>query len=342
MTLDSKKPICLFQVLFCALVAFQSTADAQTRGSQNADDPTPTATSTGITFSDPIESVWEFGLKINATGEARGVTATVPIPMEWPEQEIEMLVEQKSDNIGKFVLKNPTKHTRQFTFKVNRIASGHSETAFIRFNVKKRMIVAPTDSSQFVITEKVPTKVRTFLKPSPYIESNDKQIREIAQSLTDESLTGWDQVEKNLRWVRDNIDYKFDKQIHSCLRALQVKHGDCEELSSLFIAICRAQDIPARAVWIPDHTYPEFYLSDKHGNGHWFPCQAAGNYEFGSMTERKPILQKGDRFRIPGERNEVRYLRPTLVARHAPGGVSIEWIARQVKQDAVSKTADDD
>lgn len=318
--------ICLLCPLNVAIGAGQDTDPAPFANS--TEQPTP-----GISLSDPVESVWEFGLKINAPRGASGVTATVPIPMPWPEQEIEILVEQKSDNVGKFVIKNRTRDTRQFTFKVNRMAAGQSETALIRFQVKKRMIVAPSDPSQFVATKKVPSKIKTFLKPSPLIESDHKRIRELARSLVDDTLTAWDQVEKNLRWVRDNIEYQFEKQNYSCLHALDVKHGDCGELSSLFIAICRAQGIPARAVWIPDHTYPEFYLSDQDGNGHWFPCQAAGTYEFGAMSEIKPILQKGDRFRIPGERQEVRYLRPTVVARQAPGGVTIEWISRQVKSD---------
>ena len=321
-------------------IALGSVTYGQLTTSQKPAESASSDETIGITFSHPVESVWEFGLKINATGEARGISATVPIPMPWPEQEIEMLVEKKSDNIGRFVIKNPTKHTRQFSFKVNRIAAGQSESALIRFKVKKRLIIAPADTSQFQFASKVPTVVRTFLKSSPYIESDDRRIKDLAGTLTDDTLSAWDQVEKNFRWVRDNIEYKFDKQIHSCLRALEVKHGDCEELSSLFIAICRAQGIPARAVWIPDHTYPEFYLHDKNGDGHWFPCQAAGQYEFGSMTEPKPILQKGDRFRIPGQRNEVRYLRPTLVARHAPGGVSIEWISRQVDQGLLRDEGD--
>ena len=324
--------------VLCLLTAFAFCSSAVAQSTGTTTDVPGTGDPIGITFSDPIESIWEFGLKINAPRDARGITATVPIPREWPEQEIEMLVEQKSDNVGKLATKNPTKQTRQISFKVNRIAAGRSETVIVRFRIKKRLITAPTDTSQFVITKKVPSKVKTFLKPSPLIESDDERIKAIADSLVDESLPAWDQVEKNLRWVRDNIEYKFAKQNFSCLRALDVKHGDCGELSSLFIAICRAQGIPARAVWIPDHTYPEFYLSDKDGNGHWFPCQAAGTYEFGSMSEAKPILQKGDRFRIPGIRQEVRYLRPTAVARQAAGGISIEWISRQVKQDSLPES----
>ncbi len=98
-------------------------------------------------------------------------------------------------------------------------------------------------------------------------------------------------------------------------------------------------DIPAKAVWIPGHTYPEFYLEEKKGQGHWFPCQVAGQYEFGSMTELKPILQKGDRFRLPGKSGYVRYLQPSLLAKDAAGELSIEYISREVEDTSAMQGA---
>lgn len=288
----------------------------------------------GISFGETIESEWEFGLKIIASGAAAGITASIPIPMDWPEQEVEIVHEEKSSNVGKFKTNNPTKYTRQFKFKIKRASNRQPETGYVRFKIKKRFIVAPENTDQFVIAKEVPDEQKKFLEPSPYIESDDARIVGIAQELRDRSLPAWEQVEKNLRWVRDNIRYRFDVRIHSCLHALDAKQGDCEELSSLFIAICRAQGIPARAVWVPKHTYPEFYLQDKSGKGHWFPCQAAGPYEFGSMSDPKPILQKGDRFRVPGEKKEVRYIRPSLEARNSNGGISIQWISRKVSDTA--------
>ena len=309
--------------LVCVLLAFSWCQSVSAQELKN-----------GIQFSAPVESIWDFGLNIKSTGNSKSIKATVPIPMDWPEQKIEIIKENRTQNVGKFKSENPTKHTRQFTFSVGQMIPNETETAFIRFKVKKKMILPPKDTKQFSIPKKVDSKTRTFLKPSPYIESTHKRIKEIAKDLKDDALTGWGQAEKNYRWVRENVEYKFDEQIHSCLEALDSKLGDCEELSSLFIAICRAQKIPARAVWIPGHTYPEFFLVDKEGNGHWFPCQAAGAYEFGSMHEEKPILQKGDRFRLPGERKEVRYVRPTLVAKQPQGQIAIEWISRNVEEAA--------
>ncbi len=114
--------------------------------------------------------------------------------------------------------------------------------------------------------------------------------------------------------------------------ALESGYGDCEELSSLFIAICRLHDIPARAVWVPGHTYPEFFMVDEEGEGHWFPCQAAGTYAFGTMNELRPILQKGDKFNVPAQSDPMRYLQPTLMAKDVQGGAPVlEFIAEQVR-----------
>ena len=120
-------------------------------------------------------------------------------------------------------------------------------------------------------------------------------------------------------------------RIRTCLESLEKGQGDCEELSSIFIAICRARGIPARAVWIPGHTYPEFYLADQDGNGHWIPSQSAGPKEFGSMTESKPILQKGDKFRLKGHKQQMRYVQPTITATDANAAPKINWIMEKLK-----------
>jgi hypothetical protein len=79
-------------------------------------------------------------------------------------------------------------------------------------------------------------------------------------------------------------------------------------------------------------------MSAADGRGQWFPCQAAGDYQFGSMVEARPILQKGDRFRLPGHSKPQRYVQPTLVAKDSTGGLSIEWISRPVEiQDQSDK-----
>ena len=132
-------------------------------------------------------------------------------------------------------------------------------------------------------------------------------------------------------WVRDHVEYKNGK-LKGALAALRDGSGDCEELTSLFIALCRARKIPARTVWVPDHCYPEFYLHDDQGQGHWIPCQAAGARAFGEMSELRPILQKGDNFKVPEKSKPQRYVAEFLKGSTTPGGGSpqVEFIRQNM------------
>ena len=277
---------------------------------------------------------FELGLKISSNGNSVGVLGTVPVPIDWPEQTVSVVTQKTTKNLRKITFKNLKRDVRQMLLKANRLGPGEVAQGTVIFRIDKKFVELPADKTKLFIAKKVPSKLKQYLKPSPHIESDHKRIKKLAQSIQfSKGMSDWEKVEHIYKWVRENIEYKFDTQIHSCLHALDNGVGDCEELSSVFIAICRAKGIPARAVWIPGHTYPEFYLVDKDQNGYWFPCQVAGNYEFGAMSETKPILQKGDRFKLPGMPEPLRYVQPTLVAKDSRGGLSIEFVEREITDE---------
>lgn len=274
------------------------------------------------------DSVWKFGIRVTANGAARGITATFPIPIDWPEQTVVEVAQDQTEQVNRMSVKRLTNEVNQMVVRINQLNDGEVAEATITVRVSKKAIEAPEDPSTYRFASKVPSSLRKYLQPSPYIESKNRVVKAAAESIEfPEDISDWDKVELIYQWVRNNVEYKFDTQIHSCMDALESGHGDCEELSSLFIAICRINKIPARAVWIPGHTYPEFYMEDADGNGHWIPCQAAGTYSFGSMREFKPILQKGDKFRVPGNAEPTRYVQPTLVAKEVVGAPTLEWIS---------------
>ena len=100
------------------------------------------------------------------------------------------------------------------------------------------------------------------------------------------------------------VEYRFDPKIKEARAALDDGYGDCEELTSLFIAMCRINKIPARAVWVPGHCYPEFYLEDEQGNGHWYPCQAAGQRGSSARCPNQDrSCRKGTISECPGREN---------------------------------------
>jgi hypothetical protein len=208
----------------------------------------------------------------------------------------------------------------------------------ITYEIAKAWIEVPLETTELRIP-KVSRSLQKYLAAGPYIEVNDVLIRRQASELQAKDVTAWEQSKLNFDWVRKHVKYQFAEEIKPANKALQDRVGDCEELSSLFIAFCRNQKIPARAVWVPGHTYPEFYLEDKSGQGHWYPCQAAGEApDFGRMPEDRPILQKGDNLKITGEKLPQRYAKQTLSARNAQGTPQVKFIMRSIVENAARPT----
>ena len=313
-------------LILASLAAGSALADEQ--------DDAPADNPAAIVLDDEVKQCWQIGFVITAQGECRGITATAPAPMAWPEQQVRIVDEQVSANVRSINYRTLNESVTQMVVAVPRLEAGETATALITFEIDKRYIETPRDTSQLAAPKRPPRDLRVYLAPSPMIESDDRRIRALAEELTDQSLPAWEQVGKNFDWVRENVAYEFDTQLKGAVTALDDGKGDCEELTSLFIALCRAQKIPARAVWLPGHCYPEFYLEDAGGKGHWYPCQAAGaDRDFGRMPEPRPILQKGDNFRVPGERKPQRYVTQTLKATHAAANPRVEFIMKQVEDE---------
>lgn len=281
------------------------------------------------------ETVWEFGLRIEATGATSDITATCPVPVGWPEQEISELEQIKTANISRMGFDDQPQEVRLLVIRINQLNGGDVAEAKVRVRVAKKTIVPPDAWEGLKIPEKPKGKLKPYLQASPYIETTNKEVKAFADSIKlEQGIPAWQQVESIYDQVRERIVYEFDPKIRTCMDAIDRGKGDCEEMSSLFIAVCRLKGIPARAVWIPEHTYPEFYLEDEAGVGFWFPCQLAGSRQFGGMIEARPVLQKGDKFKVTGSSQPARYVLPTLVARTAQSNPRLVWISREVKADA--------
>lgn len=265
----------------------------------------------------------KIGLTVKASGgRCKGIVGTVPVPTEWPEQTVQIVEEDiagASRNISYRSLGNGG--AKQMVVTIPQLSSGEEAHAYITFEVTRHALAPPEDTSiyQECPKNKLPRELLQYLGNSPYIESNHPKIIKLAREVT-EGKSGWEKVEALYDATREKVEYK-NGPLKGALKALMDGTGDCEELTSLFVALCRASGIPARCVWVPEHCYPEFYLVDGEGKGYWFPCQAAGAREFGGIIEHRPILQKGDNFRDPDRPAErLRYVNEHLKGAAVKGG----------------------
>jgi len=299
-----------------------------------ADDESPAA----IRLGEPTTSQWRIGVVVKARGAVTGILATTPVPMDWPEQTVTIVREEKTPNVGRLSYRTLDGGVRQMVVTIPRLAEGDEAQAVVTCQVAKRQILEPTDTTGLVPPAKTSRELAKYLLPSPYIESKHPRIQSLAEQITAGKSAGWETTAAVFDWVRANVKYEFAEQIKPAIAALEDGQGDCEELSSLMIALCRASEIPARAIWVPGHCYPEFYLQDAAGRGHWYPCQAAGaERQFGSMIEDRPILQKGDNFRVPEERGPQRYVKQFLTAKNAAADPDVRFVLERVKLERVEQ-----
>lgn len=260
-------------------------------------------------YDRPQVQRWRFGLRLDTNRVVcKQVLATFPVPMAWPEQTVRLVSQVLAPQVKTWNVRQLAEGVRQIVVTMPRVLASASPEVTFDFEVTRSRILPPERTDDLRIPRRADSTLKNYLGTSPYIDSNDGQIRRLSRALAAETHDqDWQRVEAAYDWVRENIDY-VEGTLKSASQAMKDGFGDCEEMTSLFIALCRNQKIPARMVWIPGHCYAEFYLQDEAGNGTWFPCQLAGTRQFGTMDEPRPVLQKGDRFRVPEKMETIRYV----------------------------------
>ncbi len=117
-------------------------------------------------------------------------------------------------------------------------------------------------------------EVKDFLRAEPFIESDDNHIRSQAEKL--KAATSLQTVHTVFDWVADHISYSgYVSRNRGAAYALTYGKGDCTEYAALFVALCRANGIPARPLggfvcsksMLVDssdyHNWAEFYLDNR-------------------------------------------------------------------------------
>jgi transglutaminase-like putative cysteine protease len=258
---------------------------------------------------------WRIGLSLAAkAGPCAEMMGTIALPVDWPEQQVDVIKEDLSPYVSK-VSYRTVDTVRQMLVVLSRLPAGQDAEAMLTYEITRRSQLPPDDTRGLlkVSAKKLPKDIRHYLGPSPGIESQQGKIKTLAKKIVQQSSASddWHKVEALFDWVRNNIQTRDKQPQPSAMQTFRDKASNHEGLCWLFIALCRASEVPARTVWVPKYCYPEFYLQDADGQGYWFPCRVAGTREFGGINEHRPIWQKGDNFRTPERpREAVRYLPP--------------------------------
>jgi transglutaminase-like putative cysteine protease len=145
--------------------------------------------------------------------------------------------------------------------------------------------------------------VGTYMAPTEFIQSNHPEVQQAANGIVGQEANPYRKAWLIFDFVVAHM--KGSSPDDDALTALRTGRGECGAHAHLFVALCRAAGVPARAVtglagfrqgkWLwPEgvgtHIWAEFYLQD-YG---WIPVDTTGDTPcFGMSLANRLILSKG-------------------------------------------------
>ena len=273
---------------------------------------------------------WEFGIIVTAVGgPCAGLAGTVPIPQDWPEQQVKVVGEEITPAVRRHSYRT-LEGLKQLVFEIPQLPAGQSATCLVTLEITRSEQLPPGDPGSLVVPKEMPRDIRRYLGASPYIESANSKLRSLARELTDGKASAWSQVEALYDGVRERVKFEPENKdkFVGAVGALRDGKADKEDLNGLFVALCRTHKTPARMVWTMDSCHAEFYLHDATGKGLWIPCQLHGEKQFGQISDHRPILEKGDNFRVPEKKEPQRFVAEFLTGKGGGGRPQVEFRRR--------------
>ncbi len=143
----------------------------------------PASTDSVLQFTHAVTETWEFGLEIEAKGNVRGIVATVPVPVEWPEQSIKVVDSKKTRDVSRVTFKELGGTVKQMVIQIPRLTKGSTSRTTLTMEIAKRNIVAPANPADFKFADIKSRKIRVFLTPSPNINSSHERIVKLAETI---------------------------------------------------------------------------------------------------------------------------------------------------------------
>jgi hypothetical protein len=133
------------------------------------------------------------------------------------------------------------------------------------------------------------TRFAPFLKAENMTESDDPEVRALAEKLSDGCKNTWEAADKIGKWVHENIAYKITGV--GAKQCLKEKAGDCGPHAWLSIALLRAAGVPARITGgalytdllggsFGQHYWTDVWTGEKSG---WIPMDTTSG-EIGSLS----------------------------------------------------------
>jgi transglutaminase-like putative cysteine protease len=217
------------------------------RRSDEVTAPTDSSGTAGVQYGPADVRQIQVGIRIRAAGPCRGISAAIPIPKDWTEQVVRVIKEDVSPEVRSVQYRELDEGVKQMLVVIPRLNGNEEAEAILTLEITRHPIVGPAATDQFRIPTRPERAIRKYLGSSPFIETRHGRIRTVAREILKdrEDQPAWSQVEAIYDYVREHVQYR-ESQLKGAIDTLNDGVGDCEAMTSLFIALCRAAKIPAR------------------------------------------------------------------------------------------------
>lgn len=274
----------------------------------------PTADDDGQPIT--VQRIWRVGAVIQTKSRTvKGILVTFPIPTDWPEQHVNLYKEEIPD-VARRADFRVSDGVKQMVATMPSIPPRQTVSIYVLMEITVSAIPFPDRTDHLVVPNRPPRDVRAHLNDSPLINHRKIDVKRRVNEIVAEKQMAWAQVQGFYDWIRANIEVRKIKP-HGAVATIKKQFGAPEDLTNLFIAMCRNHKVPARTVWADNGEYAEFYLQDDEGEGRWYPAILFGKPEFGQMSDPRVIIQKGDNVKVPEKKQRQR-----LVTEHLRGSGS--------------------
>lgn len=250
---------------------------------------------------------WQVGVTVTPKNWlVKGGTARMPIPSDWPEQKVILFSEEPGTGL-KYEGKVIDGGLHILEVDIPSIPKGEKAEMLVTYQIALSPLPPPEQTSTLKKPDKPDRTVTPFLRSTPLIDTRHSSIKNLVAELTKDQPDDWTRIEKMYDWVLANVEMSAGQPVGS-VKTVANKKGCREDRINVFVALSRCFKVPARTVWANGMEYAEFYLLDAAGTGKWIPCQLSGPREFGTLPNPWIILQKGEDFDMPGNKDKSRFV----------------------------------
>jgi len=118
----------------------------------------------------------------------------------------------------------------------------------LQFEVRLKSELAAMASRSTFPLKNLSQNEAFYLKPTEMVQSDAKDIIELAKKLTEGAATEYQAVSSVLNFIADNIKYSYNPQKYDATYTLANRSGNCQNFAHVSMALLRAAGIPSRIV----------------------------------------------------------------------------------------------